>query len=331
VVRGSLLALVLLASGCAAEAADGPITSANVDARLADAKAGAQIKLTAGDYGIITFPKRIFSPEIRIDASQARIEGIVLHHVEGVSIKGGTITGPPKSAVPDSKSYGIAMRFAKQIRIEAMTISGAHRGVVVGESADIALIGNKLIGLISDGIDIALSRRVRVERNICRDFTPVAAIFDHKGMMMKDGDHPDCIQAWSRPTAAPTSDLMIIGNDIQGRMQGIFLGNHVRNGVDDGGFDRVIVRGNKVRVTVGNGIVGGDARDSIFVGNVVRSVEGSQLPNRPGFRVKANLRVTGQRNIVCDNLVPDVPAAEGNRACSREERAQGQAAGGQGR
>jgi Right handed beta helix region len=324
VVRPASLAALLLATGCAAAAADGPITPANLAARLEAAKGGETIKLPAGDYGVVTFPKRSFSPGLKINAAQARFKGIVLHNVSGVSISGGTITGPPKTNEPDGKSYGIAMRYASKIRIEVMTISGAHRGVVVGESKDIALIGNRLTGLISDGIDIALSARVRVERNSCRDFSPRPAIYDRKGQMVKDGDHPDCIQAWSRPTAPPTSDLVIIGNDIEGRMQGIFLGNHVRNGVDDGGFDRVIVRDNRVRVGVGNGIVGGNTRDSIFVGNTVRSIEGSQLPNRPGHRVKANMRVTGLRNIVCDNMIADVPIAEGNRSCSKAER---QAAG----
>ena len=306
----------LAAGGCAFAATDGAVTPDNLASRLNSATGGAVIRLSPGDYGTITIPRKVFTPAIRIDARQAMFRGLVLNGASGVEVVGGTVVGP------GGRSYGISLRDAARVRIEGMTIRGAHRGIVVSNSSDIALVGNMLIGLISDGIDIALSQRVLVERNTCRGFTPTPAIYDASGTRLKDGDHPDCIQAWSRPTAPPTSDLTIIGNVTEGEMQGIFLGNHVRAGVDDGGFDRIVIRDNRVQVGMPNGIVIGNGRDSIVVDNEVRSVTGSILSVARPIRVKANLRVSGSRNVVCGNHVFDVPEATGAQPCNLEERRQ---------
>jgi hypothetical protein len=61
-----------------------------------------------------------------------------------------------------------------------------------------------------------------------------------------NGEHPDCVQLWSRPDAPPTSDIVIRFNRAYGPTQGFSGFNHVRNGVDDGGFDRITIEGNAV-------------------------------------------------------------------------------------
>ena len=277
--------------------------------QIETAKGGATLHLTAGDYGRLIFPRRDFSPSLRLDAEQARFSGIDLTDVSGVEIKGGSVVGT------GGRSYGIHIRRARDVRVEGMSISAAHRGIVVGASTRISIVGNTLTGLLSDGVDIALSSWVRVERNTCRNFNPTPALYDAQGRRLKDGDHPDCIQAWSRPHALPTSDLTIVDNDIEGRMQGIFLGNHLRRGVDDGGFDRIVIRDNRVRVGVPNGIVLDSARDCVVANNTVQSLPLATVPGRPSLAVKANLRVSGERNLVCGNRVPDVPDTTASKPC----------------
>ena len=290
------------------------ITPENLVGRLRAARGGETLKLSPGIYGNVIFPRKAYNSSIKIDASGAVFTGLVLNGVSGVEIRGGSIRGI------GGRTYGIGMSKSSNIRVEGMTISGSHRGIVINESSHIGLVGIKLTGLISDGIDIALSRHVLVQGSSCRNFSPTPATYSATGMLVKDGDHADCIQAWSRPTAPPTSDLTIIDNDIEGNMQGIFLGNHVRNNVDDGGFDRVRVQNNRVTVGKPNGIVAGGVRDGFFTGNTVLTTPGAMLPNRPTVRIKAKMLVTGLRNVVCDNVVPDVPKSDPTRRCSAAEK-----------
>lgn len=310
--RAVLLMVAALFAGCApggAASGDGGLaTPATLERRLAAAKGGATIRLAPGDYGAVVVPPRAWSPAIRIEAAGARFAGLTLTKVDGVTFNGGEIVGP------GGRSYGILVRQSANVRIEGMRIGGAHRGIVLDRSSDVAVVGNRLEGLISDGINVALSRRVLVQRNVCRSFDHTPAVYAADGSRLRDGDHPDCIQAWSRPEAPPVADVQVLDNDIEGRMQGIFFGNGRRGGKDDGGYDRITIRGNRVTVAFPRGIALLDARDSVVTGNQVRTVPGAMLPNRP-IPVKANMTVTGERNRACGNIVASVPRSPLNAAC----------------
>ncbi|WP_377845467.1 NosD domain-containing protein [Bosea sp. UC22_33] len=284
-------------------------TPATLSSMLKAASGGETIVLAPGDYGAMQFPQKAYSPAIRIQAQQANFTGLILASLSGVTIDGGTIVGP------GGRSYGVSIREARNIRIANMTISGAHRGIVVNQGEDVALVGNRLTELISDGINVAYSRRVRIERNSCRDFRPTPAVYDAAGNRLKDGDHADCIQAWSRPAFPPTSDLTIIDNEADGLMQGIFLGNHVRDGIDDGGFDRVVIRGNRVRVGVPNGITVSGLRQGEVIDNVVDTTPGATLPKPPHRPVRAKLMVLGTDVVQCGNRVVDMPNLPGQTPC----------------
>ncbi|NJR79371.1 right-handed parallel beta-helix repeat-containing protein [Sphingomonas corticis] len=307
-VLAVLTVAALVACTGAASAPTGPATPATLMARLKSAKGGETIRLAPGDYGIVNFPREVHSPAITIDASGATFTGLVLNKVGGVTIRGGQVVGP------GGRSYGISIRGSERVRIENMRISGAHRGIVTNESRDIALVGNALTGLVSDGIDVASSQRVLVQRNSCRDFSPNLAVFDAAGKKVRDGDHPDCIQGWSRSTLPPTSDVQVLDNVIEGRMQGIFFGNHVRNGVDDGGFDRIVIRGNKVTVNM-NGIVLSGARGGHVRDNKVELWPELPFPERKNFRLRPSIRLLGEGIVACGNVVLPVPRAPGQGPC----------------
>lgn len=269
---------------------------------LAQAKGGATITLAPGDYGTVTFPRRTFRPAVQLKAQGARFTGLVLKNVSGVAITGGTVTGP------GGRSYGVTITGGNDIALDNMTITGAHRGIVLTKSDGVTISNNVFTGLISDGIDIASARHIVIRGNSCRNFSPVNSVFDEQGKKVREGDHPDCIQAWSRPPSPPTSDVIVENNEIDGAMQGVFFGNHVRNGIDDGGFDRVIIRNNRIRVDHANGIVLGNARNSIVTGNSVSTLPGAVNLRRPGARVRTTIRVDdGSNNQICQNVVPDFP------------------------
>jgi hypothetical protein len=300
--------VAVTACDVASSAPTGPATPATLRARLEAARGGETIRLAAGDYGAVAFPQRAWSPAITIDASAATFTGLVLNKTSGVTIRGGDIKGP------GGRSYGVGIRGSQGVRIEGMRISGAHRGVVVNESRDVEIVGNELTGLVSDGINIALSQKILIKGNSCRDFSPNLAVFDEAGKKLRDGDHPDCIQAWSRPTHPPTSDVQVVDNVIEGRMQGIFFGNHVRNGVDDGGFDRITIRGNKVTVNM-TGIAVGGVRDGVIRDNIVDVWPEVLFPTKPKLRIKPNLRADGERLTLCGNRVTAVRKAVGQGKC----------------
>lgn len=280
-------------------------------ARLKSTRGGETITLAPGDYGVVKFPARTFQPAIRIVADKARFTGLVLRGVTGVTISGGTVNGP------GGRSYGITIGDTRDLTLENMTITGAHRGIVLGQSDRVTIVNNRLTGLISDGIDIARASNITVRGNSCSNFSPTPTTFDAAGKRLTVGDHPDCIQAWSRPISAPTSDIVVENNRIEGAMQGVFFGNHVRKGVDDGGFDRVVIRNNRIRIDHPNGIVLMNGRNSVVTGNEVSTLPGSINSRRPDRPVRAMIRVKeGAGNRVCGNRIADFPRDLAARRCS---------------
>ena len=297
----ALIAIALLVPACGAPA------QTKAQASIADAKPGSTIVLPPGDAGILTLDNLNFSPAITIDASPARITGLVVSNSSGIAVIGGKIIGP------GGRSYGVSINRSRQVSITGMDISGAHRGVVVNVSSDIVLADNRLHALLSDGIDVGLSRRVRIERNSCSDFHPALAQFTPGGVRIKDGDHPDCIQVWSRPSESPSADISITGNTVDGVMQGIFLGDHVRNGVSDGGFDRVTIRDNIIHAGFYHGILVDNARNSVVRNNTVTSL-GIRSPKPPYRVMRASIHLT-PGIAACGNRVDGDPRAPGQGRC----------------
>lgn len=270
-------------------------------AKIESAKAGATVRLS-GDQGVLTLKGKSWSPAITIDASRATFTGIVLERVTGLHLKGGTVMGP------GGRSYGIRVLQSQDIAIDDMTITGAHRGVVVDRSRQIALRNNQLVSLISDGIDIASSQDVLIDRNACSKFTPQMATFDANGVK-HDGDHPDCIQAWTGQGQPATSDLIITNNRADGTMQGVFL-----EGPADGSSRRFTIRNNQLRVGMSNAVSVSNLRDVVIRGNQVTTVPGARQI-RDGSPVKANINVRNSDAIACENSVADVPSNLANKSC----------------
>lgn len=302
-VRFILSVMALWASGCSAEAAR--VTPATLRQALLEAKGGEVLTLSPGDYGNVVFPTdRQFSPRLVIDASKARFTGITIRRVSGVEIRGGEVNGPRMN------SFAVLLDFTRNVTLSGMRISGSRIGVSVARSSDVVLLENRFDGMRSDGINVAMSQRVRIERNDCRNFRPIPAIYSSSGKIIVDGDHPDCIQGWSRPGYAPTRDVEILGNTAEGYMQGVFFGDR-----GQGGYDRITVMNNVFNLSAFNGIVIWEARRANVTGNIVNTIDGSVLPFFPFPRVKAWIRVTGTDIRACNNRVEAEPRGEGTKRC----------------
>jgi nitrous oxidase accessory protein NosD len=298
-VIGILLAMASIAA-----------TPATLPDRLAAARPGDTLKLSPGDYGLLTIKDQHFDPAIVIEGG--RFTNIVLGSASGITFRNTQVNG--------NGSTGFLVRQSAKIRIEAADVSEAHRGIVIDRTSDFAVIDSVFHGLGSDGIDIAQSWRGLISGNKMSDFNPIRPVYDETtGKLVKDGDHPDGIQAWSRPNLAATSDIKVLHNNISGQVQCIFFGNHVRpqNGVptDDGGFDRIEVRGNLCRNAMPRGITLGSARNSVVEGNDASALPGARM-QRSGNAIRSQVSINGEGSRACGNIVGDIPRSPAAQPCS---------------
>ena len=252
---------------------------------LAAAHPGDTVRLVAGKYGPVTIKSRAFDPPLTIDASSATVAGVVIRDSSGISWTGGTLQGDP--AAYGTITYGLRATSSSNITVSGVHISDYRAGVVFGQVSGGAVTGNWLTRMWSDGIDLAASRGITVSRNACSEFAPAPEA------------HPDCIQLWSVAGSPPTGDITITANSAVGAMQGISLFDHVIDGVDEGGFDRVSITGNTVLNTYGDGISVYSCRSCSVRNNSVNSL--------PNYLHRAQLYVTGGSVDQCGNTVTMVP------------------------
>lgn len=239
-----------------------PITA---PAALARAQGGDTIVFAPGVYGQLTIKGRVWRRPITLRLGEA-VLNLVIRDSAGVILQGGSFV--------NSAGYGALVANSRHVSFDKASFTSSHRGIVIDRSQDVEVAHSKFIGLTSDGINIALSQRIKVTDNLCR------------GFITQPPAHPDCIQGWSRPGGI-TSDVLIARNVMQqGTSQGIFFGNHLRNGVDDGGFDRVTIIDNIVEGRDHpQGIALYDCRDCVISNNRVSTL--------PGGKYKMNLVVKG--------------------------------------
>lgn len=279
--------------------------------QIANASPGDTVIVPSTFTGPLVISGKNNSAPVTVRIESTNVESILVRNSSNIILEGGTVIGGPTVA------YGVHIDQSKSITVRGMTVSGAVRGIVLYRAESIGVFQNRLTGLRTGGVIVGESRKLMIEGNSCSNFNPIPAVYDENGTLIKDGDHPDCIQVWSRPTTAPSADIIIRGNSMTGTMQGIFLGNHVRNGVDDGGFDRVVVESNYVNVSYPMGISFTAVRVGRIVGNEVRTIEGSRLKNGTGLLVNATISAFNSTEILaCNNIVQARPTGYGTVACT---------------
>ncbi len=279
-------------------------TPATLPAQLRAARSGDTITLREGRYGAVSVIRRKFDRRVRVDARNAVFTGITMRSVMGMEWLGGTIVGPRL------QTFGISIADSRDILVSGMRITGPRVGVAMARSTDIDVIGNSFDGVRSDGVNIAMSQRVRITGNACINFKPIRAIYSSDGRLLVDGDHSDCIQGWSRRGFRPTSDITITDNAAEGEMQGISFFDP-----GQGGYDRITIRNNDLNLSYWNGIVIYEGRNSLITGNHVRTIPGARALNWPFQPIRTWIYTTGSNNRACGNIVESYPDGEGTARC----------------
>lgn len=302
----SRLALVALLAlpGTACRAEPTRVTPAGFDRALANARPGETLVLDRATFPRLTIVDRRFDRPITIDARAATVHGVTLRGSAGISWQGGTIT------TDASETFAVAIDYSQNIEIRDVKASGARVGVSISRSRDVRVLNNDFDGLRSDGVNVAMTQSVRIEGNVCHNFRPIPPVYDPRGKLIEDGDHPDCIQGWSSPGYPPTADVTIIGNRGEGFMQGVFFGNP-----GQGGYDRLVIRDNQFTLSAWNGVVVVEARDSVVRDNIVRTVPGAKALNYPFQPVTSWVKVDGVRNRLCGNKVDQPRFSDGTGRC----------------
>ncbi|QGP78195.1 right-handed parallel beta-helix repeat-containing protein [Sphingobium sp. CAP-1] len=234
-----------------------PVTAQRV---VDTARPGAMIRLAPGDYGRLTIKNRQWKQPITIDAKAATLKLAIIQS-DGVILRGGTFSGAMGAG---GEGYAILLRQARRISFESPTMRASMRGLVIDRSSDVRVTRATITDMRIDGINIASSQRVTVTDSSCSNFDTGEA-------------HPDCIQMWSRPDRGITQDVTLLRNRSVGKMQGFTGFNHVRNGVNDGGFDRITIKDSFVAgEDAPRGIFLGDCRDCVVTGNRAQTLPGAR-------------------------------------------------------
>ena len=343
-VLGLLLWVILTAGSARAEGAVHRIAdTAELAAFLAsDAAAGAQVLLAPGRYEPIVLtgsriPAAIRSadpanPAVIAGVKVENFDGLVMedlvfsytyepHHeihirpfhfrwgrdlvVRNVRIVGDVARG--RDALSDGLGFGIGLAVGRVagVRIEGCHISVFHRGLVMGHSSDVHVIGNEIVGMRMDGMNFVQMTRIWIEHNLIHDF-------DRSD---DPRDHSDMIQFWSNGADAPSRDIFIrhnVLNAAEGRAtQSIFM----RNDQVDRGLagdemiyrnvtieENVIINAHAHGITLGE-TVGVRIRNNTLVQNPRAT---SRDPAQPVTIPRINMKQASRDVVIRNNIVARV-------------------------
>lgn len=261
------------------------ITADTLPAALASAKPGDILKLS-GSFGDVLLRGDRLARDLTLDMTAATITGQVkgvgmvglrlvggvwrgkqplrLDRCTGVRVTGGTYEGPGAFDANLADGYAVFVVVGQDVTIEGLRAEGFKSGVVLSKVTGFAVTGCGLARMRSDGIQAGECRQGLIADNVIHGTKTLWA------------EHPDGIQIWSRPTSPPTADIVIERNLVVGDTQGICGFNVVRNGVNDGGYDRITIRDNRVVAGHPQGIALTEARDSVVENNTVSTWAGAR-------------------------------------------------------
>lgn len=243
-------------------------TPATIAANISAALGGDTITLAPGDYGRISIANRNWSPPVTIDATNAKLL-LSISGSSGIGVKGGGYSGALGAG---QAGYAISVTNSHHLTFSASKISNSQRAMVIDHSHHIAITAPDMTGMIVDGIDLSSAQFITIDGARCTAFVTGPA-------------HPDCIQGWSRPGGI-TSDVRITNSYMDSPVtQGLSFFNHIRNGVNDGGFDRISIDTATLRGNMTNGVAMSACRAC--------SIKNVTLITIPGSRYKMSVRVAG--------------------------------------
>lgn len=218
-----------------------------------------------------------------------------------VLIDGDVATGRDTESNGFPIGYGLNVIRTDGFRLEDSEIRNFHRGLVVGESHDLAILRNDVHSMRSDGMNFAQVEQILIEGNHIHDFNT------SKGSK----DHPDMIQFWTNGTKSPSVGIVIRNNVLNsGRghfTQSIFM----RNDLVDRGlagkemfYRDIIIEENVIINAHLHGITVGETNGLIIRHNTVlhNALSDGEMDNptvyRPQIRVSPDsVNVVIKRNV----------------------------------
>lgn len=234
---------------------------------------------------------------------------------ENVAIRNSTFDGDTARGVSDAADgsgtgVGLLITRSSQVSVENNAIFNFMRGVVVTDSSAIALSGNNIHSLRSDGMNFSAVTDVTIENNWIHDFRLAAGT----------GDHADMIQFWTTGTTTPSTDIIIRGNRLDIGMgdftQSILMGNELVGSGQAGSemfYRNVLIEDNVIVNAHLHGITVGETLGLTIRNNTVLHNDGgmSDGPDGGVEIPRINVAKTSSGVIITNNLTAGISGHEG--------------------
>ncbi|WP_103336427.1 right-handed parallel beta-helix repeat-containing protein [Pseudotabrizicola formosa] len=278
----------------------------NLAEAVAAARPGDILELEGGDYGALTVRRAGGEPTLPVTvrsadpANPARFSELTLHEMtylvldglvfdyrysagdkhnirpfrllssRGLTIRNSLFDGDrvPDDSLGDAypTGFGVAVSRSAEIRLEANEIRDFYRGLVIGDTVDMAVVRNDIHSMRMDGMNLAQVERVLIEENLIRDFTRA----------LDSDDHADMIQFWTNKTERPNRDITIRNNVLNSGLGGYTQSIFMRNEEVDTGragaemyYQDVLIEGNVIINAHMHGITVGETDGLIIRNNSV--------------------------------------------------------------
>ena len=203
-------------------------------------------------------------------------------------------------------AFGLSVRSSQNVTLENSQITTFHRGLVVSDSNQVAVLGNDVHGLRMDGLNFAAVQDVRIIGNYIHDFN----------RSMNSKDHADMIQFWTNKTERPNTDIVIRDNVLNsgqgGYTQSIFMRNEE---VDQGRagpemfYRNILIEGNVIINAHLHGITLGESRDATIRGNTLvhNPQSAGDDPARKLWLPRISVSEASKNVVVEGNIAADMP------------------------
>jgi len=252
------------------------ITPETLTAKLIKAAAGGETLELVGAFGDLRLSGQQWSRPITLDCSRATLGAWYWSKVSGVRVLGGEARSwkfddaqdieVERVGFPGDGRKGTGLQFVRGAHVAGRrcTFRDYKNAQNFSQCDDFEAIGHWIEHMRSDGVQAGMSHRGLIAGNTIKDTE------------VEGEEHADGIQLWSRPTVAPTSDIVIEHNVILGATGGINGFDHTRDGVPDGGFERITIRENLCWIGWRNGVALYNGRGVTLDGNDIRSLDGGR-------------------------------------------------------
>lgn len=243
----ALLGMSAMMAGCswAAPAAVQTVsTPAQLQAALLAAKGGTEIRIAPGDYGALNLANRSFTGGrltlIAAGKERPAFTSVDLGKASGITLAGLQLAGPGRPVISlagasdivlagnriggatlngdpwDETGTGMRVRFARHVTIYGNVFEDLQ-GTAFFQGSDGLIFARNTVQHVREGLNIASTRNLLLERNWFHDFSP----------KFQNNEHPDSIQFWTARETEGSANVRIVENVMVhgqcGAIQGIFI------------------------------------------------------------------------------------------------------------